>query len=327
MFTKMKQELQAKGERPIWVFTFEEPSKETLCEIIVAYYNDTDVADCGLKIVEAFGREMFLGISGLVNLIYFTFDFRLPKRLQVHPSSRPYRQAAAELRRHSTQFRAAVKWLCSRQTPSAVKAVQQNPNPQAFGKPVPEVFKKAIQSVQGIALAATLPPSGADVDFVRYLERHGRTHLRKRLDVWGGRIVERSNPVHIVDLLCAFLLDQCTNHEPDELPVKLCPRCEKLFVAKARKLYCTTQCQSKTFWTREKRADDMYVRRLYDYAPATLRVKLATPRVAKRLAEIEKRWPSKSLIVANIQEIRKSAVPRRTIDTRLATSSLPLHRR
>jgi hypothetical protein len=292
------------------------PRDKVLCEMIVAYYNGTDLDDSDLDAVKFFNGmgNHFRGVEGLVALLHIEFGpFDLPDHL-----FSSYPAAVAELSRHRPRFRAAVKWLCSRKEPDAVKAIPLEDAgilalPQ--GKEAPEEMRNAlrlaIQEIRKLDAARKIPLSSEDVEHLHYLQEHGRNHVVKSLRLWGGRLVEvSSQPRHFIDLFCSFLLDKCIDKPPEELPVKLCPKCGKLFSSQPNKVYCSIGakgCGYMKFWTPEKRAEDMYVRRLANYSTGDLRRKLDDLEVKARLGWIELCWPKESAIRANIRRIRARA--------------------
>jgi hypothetical protein len=157
-------------------------------------------------------------------------------------------------------------------------------------------FRKAVEW-----LCSSKEPDDADGPFLRYFQYHGMKHVKRELAVQhGGKIVLRSKHLHLVDLFCVFLVNECVGQRPSMMPVKVCPRCRQLFSvaqlrgrARVRKEHCSAKCQESSHWTkgREARADLRYVSRLIEeYSPGDRRRRLENPKVKDRLDEISKRW-------------------------------------
>jgi len=295
MFTVKRKDQKSRRKRRPSRYAREAARESDLrvAEMIATYYNSIDVEESNLS------REL----DGLVSQIggEFWLDlFGSPE------ASSP--AAAAELRRELPRFRSMIRWICSRKKPS----------PTSYAKFVPLEYEEHFEAqnipeerrdiLRKEIAEGRMPMTPEDIESLNYLQAHGRDHFKVELRLWGGRIKEsKSYPEHLVDLFCRFLLDTCAGKDPDDLPVRFCLRCGRLFAVRPNRDYCSLECRYKKFWTKEKRADDMYVRRLEDYSEDDLRKKLAQPDVKKRLDWIEFMWPSDSAIVALIGRIRHRA--------------------
>ena len=295
-------------------------SKDVICELIAAYYNGTEVeivrkgqltaaansfgihwaSDKGRKKLVLRAWAKFTGLDRLAALLLFHWD---EEELN-DEETQDVRSAAKELRRHERKFREAVTWLCS--SKDLAKQIQEHwlrtkgePRNLVFGR-YPTIDQRSESSL-------------------KYLEDHGIKHLKPRIFLFGAGIHIVPDYFHLVDIFCAFLINECTHKSPSAMPIKVCSRCKKLFSAAAfdgearrRKMYCSTECQQSGHWTKGKqaRADDRYVSRMieeYGSLPRELHKRLLRPNVQKRLCEIENHWPSWKKIVEKIGQIRSIA--------------------
>lgn len=213
-------------------------------------------------------------------------------------------RASKELQKNHRQFRAAVTWLCS----------------PKYSDPV------ASPSLKLLASGKVKPGRYPLVDkksenFIRYFEGHGLRHFRSRLSLQDGRLLPLPRIVHLVDVFCACMLDRCLGLKVSEMPIKICPRCRKLFLSERRQ-FCSKDCQWKHYWTPERRSDDKWIKDLekfserckpkYGRSVADLRKKLALPKVTQRLksvkGKIEKEdWAGWAKIAQRIEAIEKLA--------------------
>lgn len=213
-------------------------------------------------------------------------------------------RASKELQKNHRQFRAAVTWLCS----------------PKYSDPV------ASPSLKLLASGKVKPGRYPLIDkksenFIRYFEGHGLRHFRSRLSLQDGRLLPLPRIVHLVDVFCACMLDRCLGLKVSEMPIKICPRCRKLFLSERRQ-FCSKDCQWKHYWTPERRSDDKWIKDLekfserckpkYGRSVADLRKKLALPKVTQRLksvkGKIEKEdWAGWAKIAQRIEAIEKLA--------------------
>jgi hypothetical protein len=192
------------------------------------------------------------------------------------------------LRGAHRKFRAAVNWLCSTKNPQRAAEPQQ----------LTELLKL------GKLYWGRYPDIDRESDnHVRYFENHGLRHFRFTASLQDGRILLFPHCRHLIDPFCAFLLHQCEGKQPEEMPVKLCPRCKRLLLAQGAKRFCSATCHDKAFWTRERKADYAYVCRLEDYSRRDLREWLKKHKVRSRLDEIKARWPAWQTINDKIKNI------------------------
>jgi PAS domain S-box-containing protein len=157
---------------------------------------------------------------------------------------------------------------------------------------------------------------GGAASFVRYLEDHGLKHFRMKASLQRGRLHLFPNCLHFVDLLCAFLLDECHDKDPSEMPIKVCRHCSQLFASQRKEAdFCSEKCRTKSFWTDERKRDYTYVDRLEKFANTcsaqvrgfslqNLRDKLNSPKSETRLREVEARWHDWPKLIDKVKKIR-----------------------
>lgn len=275
-------------------------SDKDLCEILVLYFNGE---------VEGEGAEYFTAL--LMNQIgnpYPHWD---------NPSDAEAKQIqkdVKELRAHHRKFKEAVTWLCG-------------PKHAAHGLPQKRLLK--LHRAGKVEWGRYPDIDSHNEDFVEYFERHGLRDFKLRASLQEGELLLFPRLQHIVDIFCAFLINECAGKKPDDMPVKICLSCGKLFSVfklkgktRARKRHCSLNCQQAGWWTKEKRADDVYVKRLsevaeyaltgkHGYAAANLRERLDRPRVKQRLEKIKNRWEREwPKIAERVAEIEQSAQSR-----------------
>src|SRR6266853_2364980 len=231
---------------------------------------------------------------------------------EIHIQGEPTQQqnemidlASKELQKSHRQFRAAMTWLCS----PKVSAPAASPSMKllASGKVMPGRYPLIDKKSE---------------NFVKYFEVHGVRHFRSSLSLQEGRLLPLPRIVHLVDVFCACILDRCLGRKPSEMPVKLCPRCRKLFPSKRRE-FCSTDCQWKSYWTPARRADDKWAKDLekfsehctpkYGRSIGDLQKRLALPKVTQRLESIKKKiekedWAGWARIAQRIEAIERLAV-------------------
>jgi hypothetical protein len=245
------------------------------------------------------------GISGLAELLLRALG-------EIHIQGEPTEQqiemidlASKELQKGHRQFRAAMTWLCSPK--DSDPAASPSMKLLASGKVTPGRYPLIDKKSE---------------NFVRYFEAHGVRHFRSSLSLQEGRLLPRPRIVHLVDVFCACILDRCLGRKPSEMPVKICPRCRKLFPSKRRE-FCSADCQWKSYWTPARRADDKWAKDLekfsehcapkYGRSIADLQKRLALPKVTQRLESIKKKiakedWAGWARIAQRIEAIEKLAV-------------------
>jgi hypothetical protein len=255
--------------------------------------------------IEYFRCDGPKGISNLAELLLRTLG---EIDIQAEPTdqqSEMIDRASKELQKSHRQFRAAMTWLCSPKYSDSTAS--PNAKLLASGRlrwgRYPLVDKKS-------------------ENFIRYFEVHGLKHFKSELSLQNGRLLPVPRIVHLVDVLCACILDRCLGRKVSELPVKICPRCRNLFLSE-RKQFCSSQCQWKYYWTPERRADDKWVKDLekfsehctpkYGRSIADLQKRLALPKVTQRLESIKKKiekedWAGWTRIAQRIKAIEKLAV-------------------
>jgi len=290
-------------------------SREARLELIVGYYNGVDVeafhppkqtskggqtqapepaiATKG-RTPTALAKELginFMFFNGMerlaVLLLQVTQEFRLGTSEPTDQQRRSIRQAAQELQRGRRRFCAAVKWLCSPKTSKPAVS--------------PSKLRKLLES--GKLEWGRYP----DIDqtsesFIKYFEDHGLKHFRIRPSLQDGRLILFPRCVHLVDLFCALLLNECSGKRTSEMPIKTCGQCGKLFWSSSKTAeFCSRDCQWNHYWTPERKRDDIYIKRLeefvdkcsgqkHGFSRKDLEVKLTSHRIAKRMCLIEKRW-------------------------------------
>jgi hypothetical protein len=282
-------------------------SSSEMSRCICAYYNDEDV-----ELDEDDGRALsFLkdhnmgdyselhGVDRLAFVLNAEGSISLKKDRPWSPEAFTLvgpEKAVAEMRGHHKEFRKALRWLCS-----------------------PKDVPKSGLAISDTLLARILRSGrlgrSPDIDrvsekYLRYFETHGFSHFRDHLWMPGiPTFIGTSSFRHWIDLFCRYLVHECAGQTPEGMPVKICRHCKRLFsvaefkeAGRRRKTYCSTECQQHNFWTKERRAEDMFVRRIADKPE-----RYKEPSVQQRLQEIEKHWPAASGIILSIQRIRKRA--------------------
>jgi hypothetical protein len=266
-----------------WSGEYEGESKLVICELIVAYCNGTDIADSSFSVVKKRNIVGVPGLSGIVQILMTESYFHFPKTKQ---------DPVEELERYRRKFCAAVRWLCS----------PKNPQPAVS----PNRLKKLVE--RGELNWGRYPEIDKGTEeFVRYFDDHALRHFRKVLYLRDGNLRLDAQPLHLVDLFCYFLLRECQDKSPGQMPLRLCQRCGKLFTAQGVKKFCSEKCHDKAFWTKERRADYQYLGRLEDYSPTDLFRKLQQPKVKTRLKEIENRWSTWNKVAEKIRSINTTA--------------------
>jgi hypothetical protein len=212
--------------------------------------------------------------------------------------------AAKELQRSHRQFRAAMTWLCSPKDSDPVASARMKL--LASGKRPPGRYPLIDKNSES---------------FVRYFEAHGLRHFRSSLSLQEGRLLPLPRIVHLVDVLCACILDRCLGRKVSEMPVKICPTCRNLFLSE-RKQFCSKDCQWRHYWTPERRSDDKWVKDLerfserckprYGRSIEDLQKRLAQPKVIERLESIKKKieqegWKGWAKIAQRIGAIERFA--------------------
>jgi hypothetical protein len=244
------------------------------------------------------------GFSGLADLLLRALGEIHIHREPTDQQNEMIDRASKELQESHRQFRAAMTWLCS-----------------------PKGSDPASSPSMKLLASGKIPPGRYPLidkkseSFVRYFEAHGLRHFRSSLSLQEGRLLPVPRIVHLVDMFCACILDRCLGRKVSEMPVKICPRCRKLFLSK-RKEFCSKDCQWKSYWTPERRSDDKWVkdlekfsercRREYGRSILDLRKRLALPKVIQRLESIKKRiakqdWAGWAKIAQRIEAIEKLA--------------------
>ena len=326
------------NEEPVWVGM--EPTDRQLAEIIVCYYNGTDIADAKRLLPTPGAPEAWRGLIGIMNAVFTTYLIGLPERIEHGgkglswidvlgtdlpeiPSEemRNDDRALKELQAKRKNFCGAVKWLCSRRESPAMAAVKlekQIPGlaPTSTSSKATAAFHAALASVRQesrkLLIAIGEGRKAEDEKWRRYFECHGVRHVHHTLSLAGDRLHVKATPVHIIDLFCAFLVKGAQFGHAN-MPVKLCNSCGRLFSVvslegglRERKEHCSAKCQQRAYWG-PRRKDHRYVERLEECSPRRLRERLPQPKVQIRLREIETRWKSWQGIQQRIRDLRKSA--------------------
>jgi hypothetical protein len=254
--------------------------------------------------VEYFRCDETGGFSGLAELLLRALGEIYINGEPTDQQNRMIDRASKELQRSHRQFRAAMTWLCSPK--DSKPAVSPNAKLLASGRLTwgryPLIDKKS-------------------EDFVTYFEAHGLRHFKSSLSLQEGRLLPLPRVVHLVDVFCACILDRCLGRKPSEFPVKICPRCRKLFLSKRRE-FCSKDCQWKSYWTPARRADDKWIKDFekfsehckpqYGRSVVDLQKKLALPKVIQRLESIKKKiakedWAGWLRIAQRIEGIERRA--------------------
>jgi len=254
--------------------------------------------------IRYFGCDSTDDLSGLAELL-----LRALGEIQIHgePTDQQAEiidRASKELQKSHRQFRAAMTWLCSPKysdpatTPSMKLLASGKVTPGRY----PLIDKKS-------------------ENFVRYFEAHGIRHFRSSLSLQEGRLLPLPRIVHLVDVFCACILDRCMGNEPSEMPIKICPRCRKLFLSKRRE-FCSKDCQWKSYWTPVRRSDDKWVKDLEKFSErckpqfgrsiVDLQKRLDLSKVIQRLESIKKKiekedWAGWARIAQRIERIERCA--------------------
>jgi len=264
--------------------------EEDLLEQIVAYSNrDGSGNQSGLA-------ELLLRALGEIHIQGEPTD----------QQSNAIQKASEELQKSQPMSQAAMTWLCS-----------------------PKNFKPATSPGRNLLESGKLEwgryplIESTDENFIQYFENHGLKHFKSRLSLQGGRLLLVPRLAHFVDLFCACILNRCLGRQSSEMPVKNCPKCRKLFLAKPREKFCSKDCQWNSYWTPERRADDKWVKDLetfserckpkYGRSIEDLQKRLALPKVIQRLESIRKKiekgdWAGWTRIAKTIETIEKLAL-------------------
>lgn len=255
--------------------------------------------------IEYFGGDGTKGMSDLAELLLRTLG-------EIHIQGEPTEQqneiidrASKELQKSHRRFRTAMTWLCSPKSsePAAFHNLKELGSGKVEWGRYPLIDKKS-------------------ENFIRYFESHGLRHFRSRLSLQDGRLLPIPRIVHLVDVFCACILDRCLGRKVSEMPIKICPRCRKLFLSE-RRGFCSKDCQWKNYWRPERRADDKWIKDLerfadrckpkYGSSVADLQKRLALPKVTQRLKSIKEKiekedWAGWAKIAQRIEAIEKLAI-------------------
>jgi hypothetical protein len=276
-------------------------TRQLICRLIADYCNGTDIEE--IKFLAKMLLLAHRGTKALASTPEHIKDVAVDA------------QALRDFVEEGGKFRAAAEWLCS-------------PKPHRPGAEEPPGFK--ISAKRLIRIGNDMEANGSfpgkehflkSVDlsnesFCDYFEQHAVQHIRRHIGCENGKLALYSSPLHLIDLLCVVLLDECFGKEPSEMPIKLCPRCQTFFSAcelegeaRVRKNYCSTKCQRGAFWTAERRADYRYLERLeiYDDLPHEIRKRMEKSKVQQRLRNIEARWPDWKKIQDRLTALRTKA--------------------
>lgn len=212
-------------------------------------------------------------------------------------------RASEELRKSQGEFRAAMTWLC----------LPKNSDPHA------RVGRELLAS--GRWQPGRYPSiDKRSEEFVRYFETHLK-HFKVHLSLQEGRLLSSPLFVHYVDLFCACVLDRCLGRNVSEFPIRICPKCGTIFLSE-RKQFCSEKCQWSHYWTKERRADDKWIKDLekfsrtckpeYGRSVEDLRQKLASPNVEQRLQSIKQKakteeWAGWSKILKRLEAVESQA--------------------
>jgi len=254
--------------------------------------------------IRYFGCDGTDGFSGLAALLLRALG---EIHIQGEPTDQQKRMidlASNELQKSHRQFRAAMTWLCS----------------PKYSEPIASPNVKLLASGKVTPGRCPLINKQSET-FVRYFEAHGIRHFRSSLSLQEGRLLPLPRIVHLVDVFCACILDRSLGREVSEMPVKICPRCRKLFLSERRE-FCSKDCQWKSYWTPVRRADDKWIKDLekfsehcksqYGRSIVDLQKRLAVPKVIQRLESIKKKitnedWAGWARIAQRIQAIERRA--------------------
>lgn len=298
-------------------------SKEALFHLTVAYCNGTDVApspeiasQIGTDFVFFKGPErMAVVFLGLLSGFRLVAETREPTQKQVQR----IQEAVTELKRNRQKFQAAVNWLCSKKESKRVASARTMSRLMQLGKlewgRYPDIDK-------------------TNEKFVRYFEIHGLEHLRVRLSLQEGRLMLFPRCSHFVDLLCAFLLNECSRKSHEDMPLKICLECRRVFKTDRRADFCTRECQWKHYWTPARRRDDIYLKRLerriedclkgrHGFGIQDLQPIVTSHNLSGRLDAIEKNWKEWPKMMNRISVIR-AHITKQKSDGRRATNATRL---
>lgn len=318
----LKKLLGGKGTKPttpsgVLSASLGSVSREALLELVVVYYNGVDVEAFHLSKQSPKGGKARLAKSAMamkgrtptaiakefgINYMFFhgmerlafllltvTQGFSLDSetREPTEQQREAIQQAAGELQRSRHRFRAGVKWLCSPKNSQPVASPNRLTKLLESGKLEWGRYPEIDQSSE---------------NFIKYFESHGLKHFRLRPSLHEGRLILFPRCIHLVDLLCAFLLNECSGKPTSEMPIKTCCQCQKLFWSPSKVAeFCSRDCQWNHYWTPERKRDDTYIKRLeefidncrgqkHGFSHRDLRAKLTSYRVAERVSLIERRW-------------------------------------
>lgn len=176
-------------------------------------------------------------------------------------SGKILRTASRQLRQGSKMFKDALTWICLQ------------------GKPRPLRFMRASDASKfPLAVLGRYPTiSAEDERFVEYLEKRGVYASKRKLRLMNDRLLLcLDRPRNVVDLFCAFIVEQCAGNASKELPLRHCANieCGRFFlVARKTGKFCSDNCRAKSYWTREKRRKYMRKWRLAKLSPGIRRKK------------------------------------------------------
>lgn len=259
--------------------------RKAIAELAVAYFNNEELSEGSILIVGEAAGPLFTQFKGLESIIVALGGLRrsLPRGFEELSDKeiQVVNRETKRLRRAHRKFHAAVTWLCS----------AKNPDQVVFSRDITESWVRR-------------PEVDRETEgFVRYFEDHGLNHFQFQISLQYGCLLLFPSCRDSIDPFCAFLLQECEGKRPEEMPVKLCPRCKRLFFAQGAKKFCSSTCHDKAFWTPQRKADYAYVNRLGDYSPAALQKRLNERKVQNRLREIEGRWPAWQTTIDKIRDI------------------------
>lgn len=294
-----------------WPGEFQGDSRLVLCELIAAFCNNTRIEDSSFNTVRTRARlasAVFPASDPILDVLYIESRFYFPRGIT-------QKQALEELRREHDTFCAAVNWLC--QDKQVRPAIPQD-------------------ELERLAIADQLQKGRypcvdqVSESFIKYLEEHGLKDFQSGLYLENGKLLRYPQPAHVVDLFCHFLVTECLDKSPNEMPIRVCRGCGKLFSAitptgkvNTKKEHCSRACQQAVWWPKQKRADDAYVKRLREFAQNSVQQKngysrsdlferLRRPDVKRRLADIKKQWKTSwPKIVERVKEIEEISLKAR----------------
>ena len=261
--------------------------RKAIAELAVAYFNNEELSEGSILIVGEAAGSLFTQFKGLESIIVALGGLRrsLPRGFEElsDKEMQVVNRETKRLRRAHRKFHAAVTWLCS----------AKNPDQVVFSR---DITKRWVRR----------PEVDRETEgFVRYFEDHGLNHFRFQISLQYGCLLLFPSCRDSIDPFCAFLLQECEGKRAEEMPVKLCPRCKRLFFAQGAKKFCSSTCHDKAYWTRERGADYAYVGRFENYSPSELQKRFKEEKVQNRLHEIQARWPAWQTINDKIQALRR----------------------